>query len=94
MAARPLGVRQIKHQDVARACRETPGEWVEVRSYRSRATAMEFTKYVNTGKTILAYLPSGSFEGRYEMVDDGYMVFARYVGTPEIESSQGHPDGV
>lgn len=78
--ARRLGGHPIKHPEVARQCRSNPGEWVFVKMYPSRETAKTYLRYIEKGKTIAAYLPAGSFQAKCEPVDEGYNVFARYVG--------------
>lgn len=73
--------RQADHHKVADWCREWPGEWVRVNIYCALYVARSTCALIRgdrTAPSIDAYLPAGDFEAKYEMHEDGWVVYAMY----------------
>ena len=73
---RPLANHSLRADD----CRRHPGVWIEVGVYRSNISARGICNMIRTGRRTPYYLPAGSFEAEARLVDDGTVVYARYVG--------------
>ena len=73
---RPLANHALRADD----CRRHPGVWIEIGSYRSNISARGICNMIRKGLRTPYYLPAGSFEARTKLVDDGTVVYARYVG--------------
>lgn len=74
------GFNCVRHDVIAQTCRNQPRAWVLVRTYNTKKVAYDTALRISEGVTYKAYRPAGSFEGRYEMSDEGWTVFARYIG--------------
>jgi hypothetical protein len=72
----------IRHQPIATACRETPGEWVLARAYATRYTALSVAYRIRTAY-FAPYRPAGAFEAELRTIPDGdSAVYVRYL-TPQ-----------
>lgn len=83
MAKLPRGVARANHGKAAKACRRKPNEWVYVHEYRSLYVARSMCQIIRGlryGGKIIAYRPNGTFDGRFEMTDTGWAVYAMYLG--------------
>lgn len=73
--------RSVRHQEVAKALRATPGDWAPVGVYGSGQSANVIARLIRGGTgSVVAYQPAGSFQARTEPCGDGVRVHARYVG--------------
>jgi hypothetical protein len=72
------------HQARASEMRAQPQEWRHVHTYRANYGAANVAREIRLGGLSGAYAPSGAFEARTEMVDDGTAVYARYIGEDGI----------
>lgn len=72
------GFHCIRHDAVADACRKQPGTWIHVGTYSTKTSAQATARRIGEGAVYKAYRPAGTFEGRSEMSDLGYTVYARY----------------
>lgn len=79
------GTRQADHHKVARECRENPDTWVKVNTYASLYVAKTMCRVVQGVRVhskITAYAEGpGPFDARYEMADDGWTVYAMFLGS-------------
>lgn len=69
------------HEAVAATCRNRPGSWVYVNTYAAQYVAKSMATHIQRGKgypRIIAYHPIGHFEGRIQVAEDGWQVWARY----------------
>ncbi|MEV4033447.1 hypothetical protein [Streptomyces umbrinus] len=67
------------HQHAAEQAKQLPGMWVLAATYGSRASAVSAALQVRTGEYLPAYRPSGTYEGRPELTQDGADLWVRYV---------------
>lgn len=82
LAKRP----RANHEQTAQALRQQPGVWLIVGDYRSTVSANSIAGRIRHGYPIGAreygtpYQPTGAYESRTELVEDGTRVEARYIG--------------
>lgn len=80
--------KQANHRAVIAECKSKPGEWVFVNLYRSLYVARSTCQLIEgccTHPKIVWYKPEApDFEAEYRMHEDGWEVYARYVGE-EVE---------
>lgn len=84
--SRRRGRKYANHRASAKMCRAHPGEWVYVTTYPSLAVARSMVSTIRGGSSnhrIDAYEPGGDFDGKHEMADDGWDVYAMYLGDGE-----------
>lgn len=75
--------KQADHDAVAQECRSKPGRWVYVNTYATNYVAKAMAVHIKRGTSyhrIISYRPIGHFEGRIEMAEEGWEVWARYNG--------------
>lgn len=86
MSRRAKGPR-VDHQATAVRLREQPNVWLTVGDYRSSITANDLARRIRNGYPIGAsaygtpYQPTGAYETRTELIEDGTRVHARYLDT-------------
>lgn len=71
------------HDTVAQECRNRPRTWVLVNTYASNYVAKAMASHIQRGTgypKVVSYQPLGHFEGKIEMAEDGWEVWARYNG--------------
>lgn len=77
---------RVSHKVAAARLREHPNEWLPVGDYRSSITAKDVARRISRGYPIGAveygtpYQPTGAYESRTELTEDGTRVHARYIG--------------
>lgn len=75
--------RTADHRHAAEMARQLPGQWVLAGSYNGRQSAAGAAYMVRTGSDALPhYQPSGAFEARTELTQDGADLYVRYIGQP------------
>jgi hypothetical protein len=68
----------IRHQPIADACRQAPGEWREVGPYPARYSAQSTARAIRVAQ-LPAYKPAGSFDSEVRTGPAGDpTVWARY----------------
>ncbi|GGQ83403.1 hypothetical protein [Streptomyces flaveolus] len=74
------------HRRTVEEARRQPGVWLHVVDYRSTPVAEDVARRIRNGYPIGAhaygtpYQPTGAFEARTELVDDGTRLQVRYIG--------------
>lgn len=69
---------RVRHQDVAAALRETPGDWQLVRPYPARYVALSMARSIRVA-ALPAYQPAGAFDAEVRTDPDGEAtLWARY----------------
>ena len=74
--------KHINHRQVAVRLREHAGDELPVGEYWNVNSAQVTTHAIETG-LFPAYQPAGKYEARRERSDNGWTVYARYIGEPE-----------
>lgn len=93
---KPIGsTARACHITAAERCRADPGQWVSVTMYRSLYVAKSMCGTIqgksNGNDKITAYQPKGAFDAYYEMREDGWEVFAKYISGEETCASTDSP---
>lgn len=84
---------QVRHQEVTRQLKESPGDWACVGTYETASTSASMAYLIRSGR-LAAYRPAGAFQARARFVDEEYRVYAVYVGEAGDErSARTAPDG-
>lgn len=87
--------RNISHIAAAAACRAQPGMWLPVGEYRNRGSAEDVARRIRAGTPLgdqrygTPYTPTGQFDARTCLTDDGTLLEARY--TPEGRPAVSFP---
>jgi hypothetical protein len=74
------------HKHAVAEARRQPGVWLPVTDYRSTHTAEDVARRIRNGYPIgdtrygNPYQPTGAFEARTELVDDGTRLHVRFGG--------------
>lgn len=69
-------------REVAKRCREKPGEWFDLAVGRTHGPAASRASAIRSKRPPLAFRPAGAYEAREEKRDDGHAVVVRFVGWP------------
>jgi hypothetical protein len=75
------------HQHAADQAKQMPGTWVLAGTYASRASAVSAALQVRTGERTPAYRPTGTYEPRTELTDDGADLWVRYTAGQPAEGA-------
>lgn len=74
------GAADSKWQPIADALKQHPRQWARIATYEDEKQAYSGAGNIRRGK-IRAFSPKGDFEARARKMEDGYIVYARYIGT-------------
>lgn len=70
----------VNHHEISARLKATPNEWGRVGEYAARYVAYSCGRKIDTGsRDVPMYRPPGSFESRFTMTDDGWLLEARYI---------------
>lgn len=74
----------VNHVQAAEALRAEPNTWLTVGEYRNRGSAEDVARRIRTGTPLgnqrygTPYTPTGQFDARTRLTDDGTLIEARY----------------
>jgi hypothetical protein len=88
--SRPKSRPKPDHQHAADQARQMPGTWVLAGPYASTANAKVAALHVRQGERgrLPAYAPSGAFEARSELTQEGADLWVCYTAAPAEGAEQ------
>src|SRR5690606_8313872 len=92
--------KPVNHAETAAALRAQPGVWLPVGEYRNRMTADGIARCIRSGSPLgtraypTPYTPTGAFEARTRLTDDGTLVEARYTEGRALMTRATRPVGM